>query len=51
MQDEIAAKARGILEADNVTIAHPDGPSARAKLEQDVKAANILQKCLAGGEG
>jgi hypothetical protein len=51
--DEISAKAQQVLDQGDVTIAHPDGPrSAREVLQelgQDIKAANILQKCLAGG--
>jgi hypothetical protein len=51
--DEIAAKAKTILDEGDVTIAHPDGPrSAKEVLQEladDVKAANILSKCLAGG--
>jgi hypothetical protein len=50
--DEISAKARSVLAEKDVTIAGELGPrSARellAELSDDVKAANILQKCLAG---
>lgn len=53
VQDEIAAKARGILEEVDVMIAHPDGiRSARQVLQefdQDLKAARILEQCLIGG--
>lgn len=54
MQTEVAAKAKGLLEEGDVTIAHPDGSMRSAKevlaeLDDDVKAANILQKCMTGG--
>lgn len=52
VQDEIAARAKSILDIEDVTIAHVDGlRSARQvlqELENDVKQVNMLQKCLAG---
>jgi hypothetical protein len=54
MQDEVAAEAQSILDAEDVTIAGIYGArSARQVLQdlkQDVKAANILKKCLLGSE-